>query len=101
MSPEQFLQLLEFIEKLSNRPFAISNAADWPIIVIGGSVIISLVALMWRDLRTAVNYSLKELSTSIKEYRAESKKELDEFKKENDKEHEALKAEIDELKKDR
>jgi hypothetical protein len=94
MTPDQFVKLLEVIEKVSTKTFSISDATDWPLIVFGGGVILTLVGVMWRDLRMAVISSIRRLSDDLRDFKQEIRTEIDKLRKDNDKEHDALRAEI-------
>lgn len=98
MNNDQFMELIKIFEKISNKSFTITSAADWPIVAILGGTIAALVVFMWKDLRTTVTDSIKELSTELKEHKNEFNTKIKELKTENDKEHDALRSEICKLK---
>lgn len=63
MTAEQVNHLLVMLGKIAEKlsmqpPYTISGAADWPILAfVGGglaSVIVTLIAFMWLDLRSVV-----------------------------------------------
>lgn len=74
MTPEQFAQLMALLEKLADRQYTITGAADWEILIIVMGVLASLVGFMWMDLRT-----------TIKDNRGEWREELDRHKHESEK----------------
>jgi hypothetical protein len=79
MTPEQFKQLLDLLEKMANRTYTLTGAADYPILVVCCSVFIGFVAFIWMDLKN-----------TIKENKGEWREELDKHRDENDKGHDLL-----------
>lgn len=97
MDPDQFIQLMKVFEKLLNRQFSISQATDWPLLVVGGGLLTGLTGFMWRDLRSTMISRLETMSTALKEYREEARASLERLRKENDRDHDVLRAEIKEV----
>lgn len=54
MTPEQFRVLVSLLERVLDRPYTLTDAADWPILIVVGSGLIALICFMWLDLRTVV-----------------------------------------------
>lgn len=79
MTPDQFAQLMTLLEKIVSRQYTITGAADWPILVAIGAVLISMGAFMWVDLKN-----------TIKDNRGESRDELKKHIDDDEKDHEKL-----------
>ena len=79
MNPEQFSQFLAVFSKLVDRPYTLTGAADWPILAAMATVLVTVIAWMWIDLKA-----------TIRDGRSEWKTELATFKTEHDKEHDRL-----------
>jgi hypothetical protein len=79
MSPDQFVQLLTVINRLTGQQYTITGAADWPILAAIGGILLLAIAAMWADLKA-----------TIKEYRTEWRSELSAVKSENDKDHDII-----------
>ena len=81
MSQEQIDALIRALSgissSLSKRDYTITGAADWPILLILGGLILSLVAFMWRDLRTVWNDSRTDWREKILEHKIENDKNFD------------------------
>ncbi len=97
MDPDQFIHLMKVFEKLADRQFSISQATDWPLLVVGGGLLISLTGFMWRDLRSTMISKLETMSIALKEYRDEARESLQRLRNENDRDHDVLRAEIKEV----
>ena len=54
MSPEQFQQVLALFKEISLRPYTITGAADWPLLVALMAIITGLIGVMWADLRKSM-----------------------------------------------
>lgn len=93
MTDQQFIQLIALLEKVINKQFTITGAADWPLLVVLGGLIATLVStlvcLMWRDLKGSIS-SLK----------MDFKEELKAYKEDNDKSHDIIWAEIKRIERD-
>lgn len=51
-SPEQFQQVLALAQKLMEaRPYTLTGAQDWPMLVVMAGMVAVLIGLMWADLR--------------------------------------------------
>lgn len=79
MSPEQFAQLLAVLTKLSERPYTLTGAQDWPIMATMAGLLIAVIAWMWVDLKA-----------TIKDGKHEAKNELAVFKEEHKGEHDRI-----------
>ena len=97
MTTDQFMKLLEVFENIAAKQYTISQATDWPILVMGGGVIAGLVGFMWRDLKATFNDSVRSLNRLIREHREEARANLKALREDNDKEHDIFRAEIKEL----
>ena len=81
MTPEQTAKLIELLSKIADalstpRPYTITGAADWPVLLVVGGILAIMIALigglirvMWSDLRS----SMRENKTEWKEAVASAK----------------------------
>lgn len=60
MAPEQFQQLLVVLQKIADKPYTLTGAADWPMLMAMGGMVSALVLLMWCDLRGQMGENKKE-----------------------------------------
>lgn len=90
----QFLKLVELLDKSAGKSYTITGATDWPMFVAVGGIVIVLVGVMWRDLRSMMSNAITALTESIQVYRKESRDDINALREENDKDHDALRAEI-------
>lgn len=99
MTPEQFNQ---FINKLGmivdQQPYTITGAADWPILLTGGSIVFILGGIMWKDLRNTLASNTKSLSKDISDLKSDMTSKFEQFERNNDREHDFIKTDIIELK---
>lgn len=51
MTPDQFQQLLLVLQKIADKPYTLTGAADWPMLMALGAMISALIGAMWIDLR--------------------------------------------------
>lgn len=51
MTPDQFQQLLSVLQKIADKQYTLTGAADWPMLVAMGGLITGLIGFMWLDLR--------------------------------------------------
>jgi hypothetical protein len=51
MTPDQFNQLLQVLERIASKQYTITGAADWPILLVLGGLLVSVLGFMWHDLR--------------------------------------------------
>lgn len=53
MTPEQITRLLDVLERIASKSqsYTLTGAADWPLLLAIGFVVMALVGFMWRDLR--------------------------------------------------
>lgn len=79
MTHEQFIQLLAVLKQLAEKPYTISGASDWPMLITIGGLLMLVIAAMWADLRS-----------KLTDHRALSSAELKEFKGVNEKEHDII-----------
>ena len=79
MTPEQLERIVHALEKLAtkNQPYTITGAADWPILVALGFILVSLIGFMWRDLRGYIKDNRSDWKEALTEHKSESKKEND------------------------
>lgn len=77
MTPEQFARLLDLIEKVADRQYTITGAADWQILVIIGGILVTLLGFMWVDLRTTIKEHRGEWRVEMDKHKAESEKAID------------------------
>lgn len=73
MTPEQFGQLLRFLEKIADRQFTITQATDWPMLYVFMGMFIIIVGLFWRDLGRRFDL----LSCALKDFKADDNKAHD------------------------
>lgn len=74
MTQDQIVELLTLLEKIATRPYTITGAADWQILVVISGVLACVIGLMWTDLKA-----------TIKENKSDWKEELRTHKEEGDK----------------
>lgn len=51
MTTEQFTQLLIILQKIADKSYTLTGAADWPMLVAMGGMLVLLIGCMWADLR--------------------------------------------------
>lgn len=51
MTPDQFKELLQVLERIASKQYTITGAADWPILLVLGGLLVSVLGFMWHDLR--------------------------------------------------
>jgi len=66
MTEENIARLINAIESIANKQYTISGAADWPMLIAIGSVLLTVIGFMWIDLRG-----------KLTEGRTDTRKELD------------------------
>lgn len=91
MTPEQISLLLKLLERIADRPFTITQATDWPMVVVFFGVFGVAIGLFWRDVGNRFD-SMKE---SLREFKSDDCKAHDAIKAECDKANEALWKEIE------
>ena len=74
MTSEQFAQLLKAI---SDRPYTLTGAADWPLLVVLGVGLVGLIGLMWNDLKDTIRNHRGEWQIALNQYKEEHKQEHD------------------------
>lgn len=81
LTPEQIKMLLDVLNKiaanLSDKNYTITGAADWPILLVLGGLILSMVAFMWRDLRSVLKESKEDWREKLAEHKVENEKNFD------------------------
>lgn len=81
MTPEQIKMLLEVLNKIAvnlNRgDYTITGAADWPILLVLGGMILAMVAFMWRDLRSVLRESKEDWRDKLHEHKSDNEKNFD------------------------
>lgn len=68
----QFAQLLTALNRIADRQFTISEAADWPLAIILLGALGILVGLMWKDMKAAI----AGLQNSMIDQRKETKDDV-------------------------
>jgi len=76
MTAEQFGQLMKLIDKIASNQFTITGAADWPILVVIGGILLTMLMTMWIDLKGSIKEHRGEWRESLKEHQAEDEKEI-------------------------
>ena len=74
ITPEQFSQLLAALRMLADKSYTISGAADWPMLLTLGGLLLAAVAAMWADLRSKLIDHRTVATTELKELKAENEK---------------------------
>jgi len=65
MTPEQFAQLLQALEKIATKPYTLTGAADWPLLLVLGGMLIGVIGAMWHDLRSQLGEHKKDNEKDI------------------------------------
>ena len=65
MTDQQFSELLAILRQIASQQYTITGAADWPILVALGGVILGLIAFMWVDLKSTIKGDKNDLSKDI------------------------------------
>lgn len=65
MSPEQFNIFMSLLERLANRSYTLTDAADWPVLIVVGTALVGLICFMWLDLRSVVKDNKIEAKKDI------------------------------------
>jgi len=68
----QYTQLLAVLNRIADRQFTISEAADWPLAVILLGALAVLVSWMWKDMKK----SFSDIQTGMVEHRKEVKGDI-------------------------
>lgn len=55
MNTEQFAQLLQALEKIATKTYTLTGAADWPLLLVIGGLLVAVLGAMWHDLRTQLS----------------------------------------------
>lgn len=50
MNPEQFRELITVLRQLVDKPYTLTGAADWPLLMALAGIIISLIVFNWRSI---------------------------------------------------
>ena len=84
MNPDQVQQLLASLAKIAGelsvrQQYTLTGAADWPILIVIGGILISLAAFMWVDLKS-----------TIREHRGELREELTKHINDDERDHEKI-----------
>lgn len=79
MDPYQFRVLVALLEKLLNRQFTLTSAADWPLLVVVGTALVGLIVFMWVDLRTIVKDNRQDAMKEISDVKVHAEKEIDDL----------------------
>ena len=77
MTPEQFQQLLVVLQKIAERQYTITGAADWPILAAVGGALCAVLAFMWLDLRSSMKEHRYEWQRTIEKHEDENGKAVD------------------------
>lgn len=84
MTPDQFEKLLSVLERVSvKQPYTITGAADWPLLLVLGGLIVAVIAFMWRDLKAGYAADKAERQREFTMHKDESREQLSEHKQEN------------------
>jgi len=75
MNPEQFNQLMLIAERIANKQFAITAAADWPILAAVGAILVAIIGFMWVDLKSVIREGKEEWRTALKESKEENSRD--------------------------
>lgn len=65
MTQDQVLLLLKLLEKIADRQFTITQATDWPLIVVFASIMVSMVVFFRQDLKRQFD-DIKEIIKTTK-----------------------------------
>jgi hypothetical protein len=89
MTPEQIAKLLELLSRIADslaspRPYTLTGASDWPILLVLGGILAimigligALIRLMWSDLRTSMRDNRSEWREAVAEVKGEERVEHD------------------------
>jgi hypothetical protein len=55
MTADQFNLLLAALARLTEKPYTLTGAADWPILMVVGGALIAVISFMWVDLRSKID----------------------------------------------
>jgi len=73
MTQEQVAVLLKLLERIADRQFTITQAADWPILLFATGIFAAMLGFMWRDL----GKKFDSHAESLREYKADDVREHD------------------------
>jgi len=65
MTPDQFAQLMDLLEKMVSKQYTLTGAADWEILVILGGMLAAAIAAMWVDLKGTIKDNRGELRDEL------------------------------------
>lgn len=89
MTPEQTAKLIELLSKIADalstpKPYTITGAADWPILLVVSGILAILIGLiggmirlMWSDLRLSMRDSKNEWREAVAQAKHDEEKEHD------------------------
>lgn len=78
MTPEQFTRLLDVLEQLATmKQYTLTGAADWPILVVVGGLLIAAVGAMWADLRNSIREGRCEWKQDLERHSEENRRSFD------------------------
>lgn len=84
-SQEQFTQLLAALKGMGPQQYTITGAADWPMLLVIGGMLVGAVAMMWADLRSKLSTHQTDLRAELADLKTTNAKEHDDMKKANTK----------------
>ncbi len=79
MTTEQFTQLLGAIEKIATRPYALTGAVDWPLLLVLGGLLMAVIGAMWVDFKQAMKDGREEWLNEMRDAKSENDKAMISF----------------------
>lgn len=77
VTSEQIQLIISVLTKIADKPYAITGASDWPILVVVGGGALGLIGLMWRDLKAAIRDYREEWRGELRAHKEENEKAID------------------------
>lgn len=79
ITPAQFEQLIHALQSLAETPstYTITGAADWPMLLVIGGLLLSAIAMMWADLRSKLSNNKSDIDKEISELKANNTRSHD------------------------
>ena len=73
---QALLDALNNIATKMSHSYTITGAADWPILMVAGGLIVAMVAFMWRDLRSLLKENKVEWQKALADHKIDNEKEI-------------------------
>jgi len=77
MTPEQIQQIIAALRDIATmKPYTITGAADWPLLLVVGGILVAVLGAMWVDLRSTMREGRCEWQKAVNEHGDELDKQV-------------------------